>query len=170
LARLSTRAGDREEAEEEGREGGGAVLHGTCSSVIRSLYEQVVREKGELKAQEVNLVMNSIVTLGWPGAGVVDGLCGRMEVILEGRRGRGKEKEKTTSSSSSGNRGRHLFALDEEKEEEEGEEEDSTLSSRGLILLCPREGWRCFWVVLVILLTSLLVDCNHCWYLRWNNA
>jgi len=145
LARLSTHACAREE--EEGREGGAGVLHGTCSSVVRSLYEQVVRQKEELQAQEVSLVMNSMVRLGWPGAGVVDKVCGRMEVILQGR---GRKKEKRTSSSSSSSssssascrnrRARHLFAV-KEKEEEEGEEEgDVALSSQGLALLLGSFG------------------------------
>jgi SAM-dependent methyltransferase len=41
-----------------------------------------VEQRQDLGAQEVSLVMNSMVRLGWPGAAVVDGLCGQMEAIL----------------------------------------------------------------------------------------
>ena len=141
LARLSMRRGlDREE--EDGEEEGD--LHGTCSSVVLALYQHTVEQRQDLGAQEVSLVMNSMVRLGWPGAAVVDGLCGQMEAILGGAEQRVKDRAARRKAAPSGRRARALFELDDEEEEEEEEDENTSLSSQGLALLLGSFGYLAY--------------------------
>lgn len=147
LARLSpSKGGSGDDPAEEEERVGQRLQHGTCSPVIRALYEQVLSDRGHLGPQEVCLVLNSMVRLGRPGDEVVDGLCGQMELILSTSEQEGvvaaKAKEGSQSRSSSGgrpSRGHALFAVEEDggRAEEEG---SGSLSSQGLALLVGSFG------------------------------
>lgn len=149
-------------------EGGQADVAPAPSEAARRLFRQALARRGELGAQEVSLALYSAVHLGWPGEGVVRGLCERMEDLLEAaeeeRRSlsvpplRGWEAGGGKEEDARARRRRRRLAIalsdDDGAEDEEegvegsgdplptdgGEDEEPALTSQGIALLLGALG------------------------------